>query len=320
MIYHLLFYVYLLLNNGPISSSNYNWTFMPRLQELCPYTSFCEENATMSFPASNAKRPCCDSCSCKPDCEKGGNCCFGKSDAWRKCMAATVNMKTTNIHYMMIHSCLTNPHATGNRTLCSYNDTDYKSFAPVVSEKSKDIFVNSECASCNKVYDTIPWKLAVYCPESKEAHLYDLIKLLNGEDVRNEGCYLGYVPPKHLIMESRECRHDVIRECNVSKKALEWEPLWDYCPVFNAQFSTLTNIYGNIFCFLCNEGYDYPIPSICLGGGHKYPSSVAFTAILDDVSSIKLDRETAQNVGLCRPTETLVHSIQVLFYCLCCYF
>lgn len=310
----ILFFI-LLLNSGHSFVSDYKMV-MSKLQESCPFTSFCEEKATKHFPENYTnQRPCCESCSCKSDCEKDNNCCFGKTDVWKKCRSPIMNSKTRTANFWMIQSCSNNAYSQdyNNSIICIFNESDYKSFMPVVSQNSGDIFVNSECAYCNEIYDIIPWKLAVNCLMSQDVHSIDVIRLLNGEITDIDECFLSYVPPKHFNLQSHECSNDVIRECNVSGIAREWEPFWNYCPIINAPLLTMNAVYGNIFCFRCNEGYDHAIPLICKDGRIKHPTNIAFTAILHSINQIEPDRKSDQQTSaVCGPSEALVRSVKVI--------
>ena len=46
-------------------------------KQLCPYTSFCNKNATR-FLQGSRQVPCCKECSCVDDCWKRNNCCLDK--------------------------------------------------------------------------------------------------------------------------------------------------------------------------------------------------------------------------------------------------
>ena len=51
-------------------------------QQACPYTSFCNKNATR-FLQGSRHVPCCKECSCVDDCWKRNNCCPDKKmDIW----------------------------------------------------------------------------------------------------------------------------------------------------------------------------------------------------------------------------------------------
>lgn len=318
-------WVLLLFNDGIYSSiyDNYlNRTLLTNLQKLCPYSSFCEENATMSLPMNDTKHPCCESCSCEPGCEINDNCCFdpssfGVNAIMQKCMSPVVtNIDVPTAMYLMIHSCQKGSYqsANGNSSLCSFDKTDYKSFGPVMSRTRGEVYVNQDCATCNNVHDTVPWKLSVKCPKDKADHSYDTLKLLRGLNVGKVGCYMSYVPPNNLDIEPRECRSDAIRKCNVTGKVDKWEPLWEFCPMINATFSrSRKKSYGNIFCYICNENYFPPVVTICSEIGIKYPTYTPFTVVLADINLEEWGNAPAPSNGICEVNEQLVNSFKVFY-------
>ena len=49
------------------------------LYEACPYTTFCQANASMTFEEDTRKyMPCCPPCSCDENCLQSHNCCPDK--------------------------------------------------------------------------------------------------------------------------------------------------------------------------------------------------------------------------------------------------
>ncbi|KAL4231215.1 hypothetical protein ACF0H5_008797 [Mactra antiquata] len=229
--------------------------FLSELQELCPYASFCGENARFISHENGTKQSCCRSCSCEPECVMFGNCCFdyvsdGQNTQLRQCLSPMVmNVRDKEINYIMVYSC---PTRDGKDSVCTFNTTDVKSFAPVVSIKTGEIYVNSQCAHCNNVTDGVPWELAVACPSSGEDYLVtsaDMFIEANGDAT----CYLTYVPPERVNVESRECKKNVVRQCNVTGLVTKWSMYWEYCPMFNATFYAHSYAFGNVFCYLCNE-------------------------------------------------------------------
>ncbi|KAL4220644.1 hypothetical protein ACF0H5_021040 [Mactra antiquata] len=285
------------------------WTFLPVFQELCPYSSFCETKNTTNFDFQGGKRPCCDSCSCQPGCEKDNTCCFendevGILDIGNKCMTPSVsNVKGLTFTYRMRHTC------TNEERLCEYNKTDYKSFSPVVSSTTGVIYVNSECAFCNSELNIVPWQLSVACPQDKRDHSYDTLQLLRGNNTGTTGCYLSYVPPKDIDVESHVCYTNVIRQCNVSGRLMQWEAFWDHCPLFNATYHSKSQVYGNVFCYMCNEVHYKPISTECKERGFRNLFNVPFSAILDTRHPhLDTSNEDKKNDEACAPNWSLVRS------------
>ncbi|KAL4231212.1 hypothetical protein ACF0H5_008794 [Mactra antiquata] len=294
----------------------YNFTFLSELQELCPYTSFCEENARISLPENETKQPCCRSCSCKPECEMFGNCCFdyvknGKMTKLRQCLSPVVTDCNANeIHYIMVYACLT---TDGNDSMCPFTTTNVSSFAPVVSITTGEIYVNQQCADCNNVTDGVSWQLSVKCPFFEEDYFIASSDILLESHSDEPACYLTYIPPANVNVESRECTNDVIRQCNVREGTDQWTPMWEYCPMFNATYTysshNYVGLYGNIFCFICNV-LTIPDP-LCRWQDFKKPLNVPFSAILDRIgvegSSVSKERD----ISACDASSVMVNSFEI---------
>ncbi|KAL4231213.1 hypothetical protein ACF0H5_008795 [Mactra antiquata] len=287
-----------------------NLTFLSELKELCPYTPFCGENAQLTLPKSETKQPCCRPCSCKPDCEMSGNCCFdyvsnGTKTHLRQCLSPVITyIQSEVINYIMVSSC---PTSDGKDLVCPFNTSDVSSFAPVVSMKTGEIYVNPQCASCNGVTDGVPWKLAVACPFTDEDYLISSSDMLFLKDTNQSACHLMYVPPATVNVESRECRNDVVRQCNVTGQVTQWSIWWEYCPMFNATFYTHNlHIYGNIFCFICNEIW---LPDLlCRVNNNKSLSRFPFIAMLEEIHFEDVSGSEQKGSNYCDEVSVMVHS------------
>ncbi|KAL4231216.1 hypothetical protein ACF0H5_008798 [Mactra antiquata] len=297
-------------------NTDYNFAFISEVQELCPYTSFCKRNARLTLPKNETKEPCCKPCSCQPDCEMFGNCCFdymrnGTLVNLRQCLSPVVtgaHVKVVN--YIMVYSCQT---ASGSNSLCSFKPRDINSFAPVVSITTGEIYVNPQCAHCNNVTDGVPWKLSVKCPFSKEDFFITSSDILLDSQNDERSCFLTYIPPDQVNVKFRECYTNVVRQCNVTGLATQWTPMWKYCSMFNATYtysrSNQIGAYGNIFCYICNQ---IRMPELlCRENELKGLDSVPFSAILEikdfDISSFSKERD----INGCDASSVMVRSFKM---------
>ncbi|KAL4231214.1 hypothetical protein ACF0H5_008796 [Mactra antiquata] len=290
--------------------AGHNFTFLSEFKELCPYTPFCDENAQVILPKNETKQPCCRPCSCKPECEMFGNCCFdyvsnGSKTHLRQCLSPVITyIQYEVINYIMVSSCTT---SDGKDLVCPFNTSDVSSFAPVVSMKTGEIYVNPQCASCNGITDGVPWKLAVACPFSDEDYLISSSDMFL-KDPNQSACHLMYVPPATVNVESRECRNDVVRQCNVTGQVTQKTILWDYCSMFNATFYIRAEsvLYGNIFCFMCNELLEPD--QLCRVNINKGFSGFPFHVMLEEIHFEDVSGSEQKDSNNCDRFSVMVHS------------
>ncbi|KAL4231480.1 hypothetical protein ACF0H5_009057 [Mactra antiquata] len=267
--------------------------------------------------------PCCKSCSCDPECKLFDNCCFDSvsspdEEISVKCLSPVVShMKVLYQKYLMIDSCSTESETL----LCDYDVSNITSYSPVVSQSTGAIYVNGYCASCNGISDMIPWQLAIQCTLTEEYMLYYSSGSLYESQEGTTGCYQVYLSPEQINLDSRVCATEVIRKCNVTREIMKWEPFWDYCPLFNATFSTsLNKPYGNIFCFLCNSLLVGTVKKQCYASDFKSRDWFPFTVLLENKDDYTLldspwepDNSVSDNTNKCREGYAMVKSFRVMF-------
>ncbi|KAH3822490.1 hypothetical protein DPMN_124269 [Dreissena polymorpha] len=221
--------------------------FPSSLVELCPYSSFCDNN-TETINISKGYTTCCRSCSCDSDCGLKRNCGFYEGDYYRieekgetSCVAP-ININNSFMipigRYFMVDKC---PGA--NDTCRSMKAAGWGNPFPHVSYNTGLIYYNQFCARCHNDSNVIPWILSVNCPtfdtgrHSLNSYSFEIQKLLAGE---NSKCILIFRAPEDMDMSSAFCNSDVIQECTDIYPTTEIDAflkLEEQCHRFNATFA-----------------------------------------------------------------------------------
>lgn len=312
---HKLFLTFVLLHNQIINGYTNEWSFLPELQERCPYTSFCDVDANLSMPtyARDHLHPCCEPCSCSSDCLETNNCCNYTENFWtpqQKCMSSITSSlssftPTKDYMYFMVYRC--------HDKDCTQDGTNIE---PVYSPSDKHIFVNSYCAYCHNINDSIQWRRTISCSQIRvQSTLSDVSYYLTHENrsLESDDCFVSFIPPKGYDLKHLECRKNVIRQCNVTGTLLKKTTSWDYCPMFNATFTMNLGIsFGNVFCFICNVGDDKQLPQVCSAEKSK-SQRIYLTHVLDhDLIELGTVQKTDKTqIRHCGPREALVQSFKV---------
>ena len=249
-------------------------------REICPYTNFCQTNASMTLKDDEVS--CCLPCSCSDNCaEMNGDCCPDKTVRIKlaplaKCKAVIVKRKigdsrrydgySYNVpRYRVVDTCLGDEN---NLTLvadCEGNKSTIEHFL-WVSDKTGRIFDNRFCALCNGLDsdEIVVWGLRTSCISVLKSNYFSLSATLlsNQCDIRLE------LPSKeaHVIQNAR-CFTPSISRCNQTGH-------WDHhnssietaCATFDSPVLYfppddgrkganvhLVKIFKNLYCVACNE-------------------------------------------------------------------
>ena len=246
--------------------------------EICPYTNFCETNASMTL--TDNETPCCMPCSCTDDCaEMNGDCCPDKAlpiklSPIAKCKAVVVKRKKSDRRkydgymfnvprYRVIGTC---PKDENNDTLvaeCEGNKTRLDHFL-WTSDISGRTFENRFCALCNglKSDEIVVWGLRTSC-----------VSVLTSTIASLETTLLSRECDLVLELPHIETRPIQSARCFIpSKFRCNQTGLWNYrnssieaaCETFDSPVmyfpqDTLVGIRGyvptvfkNIYCVVCN--------------------------------------------------------------------
>jgi hypothetical protein len=221
-------------------------------------------------------------CSCGPDCEKNGNCCFPETAKYNNgldnyeeestCLFPMTNQPvgSERIAYQSYYMVTSSLESYKNGTKFKYNTScgservaPWGSLYPVYSSTTKRIYKNEMCATRNGVTDAKPLDAVLYC--AKEQYFDNKFMVWPNTNSIPEGCIVHFIyrgsteDISHL-----KCYTNLIDTCpdddfNISSFEinLEKENVIEMCTSGLVSPFKSINMYANVFCHICNEGlYD----------------------------------------------------------------
>ena len=240
-----------------------------QFRQACPYTDFCQQNASLTIQ-DDSWAPCCRACSCADDCRKRDNCCPDKilttetsTTAKETCKSTYVlmgdgdsfnkNDDVRKIRYFVTETC---PDSESDELLKKKcNGTAAETLADIIwvsDTTTSKIYKNRFCAECNGVQNHKPWDLVTDCFDLVVEENYSL-KISSYP----EQCL--FVTPPNKRASENVCIAPDISTCNQTG-------LWDVnddvtetlChsnPLLFVEEARgfIANIYRNIFCYKCNK-------------------------------------------------------------------
>ncbi|KAL4235562.1 hypothetical protein ACF0H5_003958 [Mactra antiquata] len=256
---------------------------LPELSSLCPYNDFCSSTAVKTKkPNESHLFPCCQKCSCEPDCQYFGNCCPDKI------LKPGVQIKYPCVDlskYLNIPRRLTAfDFAMGYRMVDDCPSFELSSLYPkcfvledledfiVVSDPITDrVYKNKHCALCNGVRHYTQWKLKTDCgiytqkPYTTLSQWYSYIA---------RTCRLTPLPPAWTDGLSVKCNlfPERTKKCNSTGRWKQQNQDVQYaCETENQYTSSLLYseigakviYYENAYCKLCNTENDEVWPDLC---------------------------------------------------------
>jgi len=242
-----------------------NFELPSDIQDLCPYTRFCNLTDNIQ-PVPDGATPCCEHCSCDIDCGKTRNCCTYEMDLYRldeknvsSCIQPAVNPRGMVIQdfnwYHMIDKCM-------NGSLC-YNhrsESTTNGMFPHSDPGDGSIYINKACAKCNNVTDLLSWQFSFACRGGMEkTHSISVgvehVLSANKEDI---GCDLLYLPPASVDVSVFKCYPEgsMVRGCHANHLSNELAlDLNEKCHSFNATFRVVAAshpiVFANVYCAMC---------------------------------------------------------------------
>ena len=269
-------------------------------RQACPYTNFCQQNASQTIKGDSQVAPCCRDCSCADDCWKRDNCCPDKivkekreTTELESCKDTYVKKSIYNVYtpngfgvrkrYFVIESCpgteiggILEQKCAG-AVAVTFNDLIW-----VSDTKTNKIYNNRFCAECNGVRKYKKWGLSTTCRS-------DLLWIQNfSENVGSfpDSCSLVVIPPNRKAYEN-QCLTPDISTCNETglwqtKDSVIESLCKNHQMMFVKEHLSMVHIYRNMFCSLCNSSPGAPEEDICgnEAKGQKSGHS-SFTAILN---------------------------------------
>ena len=233
--------------------------------ELCPYSDICNKNASETLDKTGGLIPCCSSCSCHDDCGLHLNCCFDHLDKYKlvetgrfACLNPIIGLtkNETKVHhygYYMVQQCDTesaNNNPDNVRDQCNVTDEFGNSLIePVSSLETSMIYVNKDCAACNKLNtnELHQWNYLFVSDFLRTVR--DLTFEIEHYAATKKGKMI-YEPPSDQDWTHKRCYNNFIevQSCNNNKKLLE------ICHKFRLPIEYRSQrILGNVFCLRCKR-------------------------------------------------------------------
>ena len=279
---------------GPIRSETAPLPLPPDWDTLCPYTDICTHKAAHPINLTRAQKPCCEPCSCEPDCGLRRNCCQYSMDRYRidekdyttcKSLSTAVDKfgdLKPRWFYMTVDKC-------PNKTSCSnFKAARWGSMLPVSSLETSMIYLNKQCAICHNEQNVTEWEAEFNC-EATDAriffHVDGLTNALNGNPIEPAMCSMTFFPPKDADVDFQSCINhvDMQRTCLSCLNPSRFSQYSSLCQSFNATFINKRKGYANIYCFLCSSP-DGPSrkDDICSNEHTSRTTNTPFSAMLEN--------------------------------------
>ena len=270
------------------TSGGVRWIQFDALYQSCPYTDFCQSNASKVFKDETGENmPCCPPCSCNDDCERTKNCCPDKP----------VNLQDVRDSFPESSSSLSNPSLTCRETITKRsqwntmpqnngfasgilrylivdqcpdtepNDTvafkcagaQYNSIVDyiwVTDTTTGNIYQNRHCAQCHAIKNFVEWNLKAVCSVGIAKGLNMRQELLSRDycDLINE---LPIAEDIYASSDRYRCYQPNLNHCNTSGDLTKYDEGFAMaCETVIYPFIQHHNIvYKNVFCYFCN-GYN----------------------------------------------------------------
>ena len=233
-------------------------------ETLCPYTDFCTHKAAHPINLTRAQKPCCEPCSCEPECGLRRNCCQYSMDRYRidekyytTCTSLSTAVDTfgdlqPRRFYMTVDKC-------PNKTSCyNFKAARWGSMFPVSSLETNMIYLNKQCAICHNDQNVTEWETEINCGATDARrffHVDGLTNALNGNPIEPAMCSLTFFPPKEADIDFQSCINNVnmLRTCMRDTNTTYFIQLSPLCKSFNATFFNKRKGFANIYCFLCSS-------------------------------------------------------------------
>ena len=265
------------------------------LQQACPYTNFCNKNAS-SYIQDGRQVPCCRECSCLDDCWKRNNCCPDKKHVSNggerpseieTCKDTIVKKGFVGLNhdrrrYFVTEICPDTVHDVALKQKCA--GTEAETFADLIwvsDLETNKIYTNKFCAECHGIRKYKRWDISTSCVEF----------VLNNNHTQNirsypDSCSLSVTPPNRKAYKN-QCLTPDISTCNVTglwqTEDNVTESLCESHPLMFVKDTVATKIvFRNVFCFKCNSPPEELMEDICaisdVDGTRTFAS---FTTVLD---------------------------------------
>ena len=215
-------------------------------RKLCPYTSYCGSEPLLTN-TDQYKIPCCQGCSCDPECGRHGDCCHSNLDKYKfkdkyrmNCFAVKSECpRSISVYaYYMIDTCLE------TNITCSDRINAHRTFYPVFSPSRNLNFYNEHCALCNGVNETISWTGFVICRR------FSYLETA----VQNGLCDLEFDPPDIMPRHLFACipRSEEISSCPENGSEVS-DFTRGACASIYSPVKLSRETFQNMHCLHCNN-------------------------------------------------------------------
>ena len=281
--------------------------------QLCPYTSFCQRNATPFFNPLQL-RPCCSDCSCEANCWETANCCPDQDVIEHP--EPVANCKTSIVKagkgfssdiwgYRVIDYCPTTETNASLVTKCTNEKSrDFVDLIRVSDDISRKVYQNRFCAECHHVTNRITeLPLVAQCTED----IYT-----------NEGNWKSFLLSNKCQLTSintnlATCAVPKYTRCNQTGlwQNFDADVKWA-CEIFEAVFflkasqgrNEHTDTYRNAYCYVCNTDSIGSIDALCPGRKFQPPGVTVFSSLID-YKRYQTDVQDTTPLTTCRSHEIM---------------
>lgn len=253
---------------------------------MCTTRAFVRFRCLYGFGCNRAR------CQCDPLCVLYGDCCpdvylrYGYRAPVKnlECLYPTVKSKNKeNVKmYYMVARCPAEYHDAEAKLLCSFDQSDYfkVQHGPVSSMSTLVTYKNEYCALCNGINDTVHWPVSFECFGYSDVHFSETLEDAVNELITNPSCSITFDLPGFKNIHPHRCHYEsLITTCSNLERG---EPYFPYlekaCNSFTGVFISYSEIYRNVFCFMC-QGWAPPNWLFC--SDSPYTPPIPLTALLD---------------------------------------
>ena len=263
-------------------------------KKLCPYTSYCGSEPLLNN-TDPIKIPCCQECSCDPECGRHGDCCHSNLDTYKlkdkyemKCMFVKSGCfnRAASKSYYMIDKCLE------TNISCYDRDDRHRTFYPAYSPFEKLNFYNKQCSVCNNVNDTLSWTSSVSC-----GHHFEYLSTPENLALalQNGKCDINFEPPNIMPENHFACSETFTDTCDAEGSSIQYSEITKAaCETVLSPVRMKDRAFANIHCMHCNNVISNA-DGLCLFLDDCRASSGMTFSIIIDYKSLKevLDAKSA---------------------------
>jgi len=234
-------------------------------RQYCSKSLDCplEHQAESNFTETDTDE-CCLKCSCSEQCGMTQSCCFVEDNIdyvrkqGKECIEPFIGdvnhfLQLGGYGFVMVTTCLDRDEE------CKYKNVTLN-VSPVESTSS-EVFINEECARCNKVNNFVRWNVRILSTGQYSYSFRNMDEPTNNIEtiiynspttVSHHTCYKTFVP-----VDISNCPNELYKQA---------------CASVVLPFFTYLGTFKNVFCFLC---FSPKTPSCDLSNGRETPGGIS---------------------------------------------